>query len=90
MPALNARIAKLAVIRVATTIVEPNLDGKSWRILADPSAAPVFEHAYLSGVEGVQLSTRKGFDRLGTEFRAVLHFGAGAVDYRGAYKNPGQ
>lgn len=76
-------------IKALIPIVEPNLDGKAWRIFADPAAAPVFEHAYLSGHEGVQLSTREGFDRLGTEFRAVLHFGAGAVDYRGAYLNQG-
>ncbi|QVQ38163.1 HK97 family phage prohead protease [Pseudochrobactrum algeriensis] len=76
-------------IKALIPIVEPNLDGKAWRIFAGPAAAPVFEHAYLSGHEGVQLSTREGFDRLGTEFRAVLHFGAGAVDYRGAYLNQG-
>lgn len=77
-------------IKALIPIVEPNLDGKSWRIFADPAAAPVFEHAYLSGHEGVQIRTEEDFDRLGTQFRAVLHFGAGAVDYRGAYLNPGE
>ena len=76
-------------IKSLVPVVEPNLDGKSWWIFADPAAAPVFEHSYLSGREGVQLDTREGFERLGTEFRAVLHFGAGAIDHRGAYRNPG-
>lgn len=76
-------------IKTLIPVVEPNLDGKSWRIFADPAAAPIFEHAYLTGHEGVQLATREGFDRLGTEFRAVLHFGAGAIDFRGVYRNPG-
>lgn len=76
-------------IKALVPVVEPNLDGKSWRVFGDPSAAPIFEHAYLSGHEGVQLATQEGFERLGTQFRAVLHFGAGAIGWRGAYRNPG-
>jgi phage head maturation protease len=76
-------------IKSLVPIVEPNLDGKSWYLFADPAAGPVFEWAHLAGHEGPQIDTRDGFERLGTEFRAVLHFGAGATDFRGAYRNPG-
>jgi phage head maturation protease len=70
-------------------LVEPNLDGKAWYLFASSASAPVFEHAYLAGHEGVQLNTEEGFEVLGARFRAVLHFGAGSVDFRGAYRNPG-
>lgn len=70
-------------------LVEPNLDGKGWYLFAEPGSAQVLEHAYLIGAEGVQLTTEEGFEQLATKFRAVLHFGAGAADWRGAYRNPG-
>jgi hypothetical protein len=70
-------------------VVEPQIDDGSWYLFAAPGAAPVLEHAYLSGAEGPQLATREGFERLGTDFRVVLDFGCGAVDFRGAVRNPG-
>ncbi|MDO5896548.1 prohead protease/major capsid protein fusion protein [Agrobacterium sp. Azo12] len=76
-------------IKNLVPVVEPNLDGKSWYLFGDPAAAPVLEWSYLSGYEGPQIDSRDGFERLGTEFRAVLHFGGGAVDFRGTYRNPG-
>jgi len=76
-------------IKSLVPIVESNLDGKSWRLFADPAQQAIFEWSYLAGHEGPQIDTREGFERLGTEFRAVLHFGAGAIDFRGAYLNPG-
>lgn len=78
------------VIKSLVPVVEPNLDGKSWRLFADPAQQAVFEWSYLEGHEGPQLATHDEFHQLGTSFRAVLHFGAGAIDFRGAYLNPGQ
>lgn len=77
------------VIKSLVPVVEPNLDGKSWRLFADPAQQAVFEWSYLEGHEGPQLSTQEEFHQLGKSFRAVLHFGAGAIDFRGAYLNPG-
>lgn len=80
--------------RNLTPIVEPRLDAKGeilpWYLFADPASAPTFEYAELSGYEGPQVETRPGFERLGVEMRIVWHIGAGAIDHRGAYKNPGQ
>ena len=73
-------------------LVEPRLDAKSataWYLFCSPSEAPVFEFAELQGYEGPRVESRPGFETLGTEFRVVWHLGAGAIDYRGAYKNPG-
>jgi hypothetical protein len=75
-----------------TLIVDPRLDAKSatrWYIAADPNLVPSMEYAYLSGQEGVQVETRTGFEVDGIQIRARLDFGAGALDYRGIYGNPG-
>jgi phage major head subunit gpT-like protein len=69
--------------------VDPRLTGTSWRLFADPAAWPVIEYAYLDGSTGPQLSTREGWDVLGMEFKVLLDFGAGVVDHRGTYRNPG-
>lgn len=73
-------------------VVDPRLDAKSatrWYVFADPAQLPSLEFAFLSGYEGLQVESRNGFDVLGVEIRAVMHFGAGGVDHRGAYQNPG-
>jgi len=70
-------------------IVEPRLDAKSataWYIFGDPGLCPVIEYAYLSGAEGPQVSTREGWEFAAMEFRCILDFGCGAIDYKGAYK----
>lgn len=88
VPTQTADVVPYA-IRSLMPVVEPNIDDRSWYLFADPAQAPVFEWAYLEGYAGPQISSRDGFERLGTDFRAVLHFGGGAIDYRGAYRNPG-
>jgi hypothetical protein len=74
-------------------LVEPRFDLKNqataWYLFCDPSDAPVFEYAELQGYEGPRVESRPGWNTLGTEFRVVWHLGAGAIDHRGAYKNPG-
>jgi hypothetical protein len=75
-----------------TLIVDPRLDAKSatrWYVAADPMLFPSIEFAYLAGSEGVQVETRAGFEVDGIQIRARLDFGAGALDYRGIYANPG-
>jgi hypothetical protein len=83
----------IVAVRGLTPIAEPRFDAKgqtgAWYLFADPAAAPVFEYAELSGYAGPQVETRQGFETVGTEIRVVWHVGAGAVDSRGAWKNPG-
>lgn len=83
---VNPFAGKLALI------VDPRLDAKSatrWYVAADPMFFPSIEYAYLAGNEGVQVETRAGFEVDGVQIRARLDFGAGALDFRGVYANPG-
>jgi Mu-like prophage major head subunit gpT len=72
-----------------TLLVEPRLSGDGWYLFADPQVRPVFEQAHLASAPGPQMDSRSGWDVLGVEFRVVLDFGAGAIDWRGAYHDPG-
>ena len=72
-----------------TLLVEPRIVNNRFYVFADPAVLPVLEFAYLSSAQGPQMASREGFDVLGMEFRVVLDFGAGAIDWRGAYLNPG-
>ena len=72
-----------------TLLVEPRITDDSWYVFADPASAPVLEYSYLSSAPGPQMASREGWDVLSTEYRVVLDFGAGAVDWRGAVRNPG-
>lgn len=68
-------------------LVEPRITDASFYLFADPAVLPVLEYAYLSSAQGPQMASREGWDVLGMEFRVVLDFGCGAVDWRGAYRN---
>lgn len=72
-----------------TLLVEPRITDNRWYLFADPAVLPVLEYAYLSSAQGPQMASREGWDVLGMEFRVVLDFGCGAVDWRGAYFNAG-
>ena len=72
-----------------TLMVEPRLTGDDWFIFADPGRLPCLQYGYLSSAQGVQIQRAEAWDTLGLKFRAWLDFGAGWLDWRGAYKNPG-
>lgn len=70
-------------------LIDPRLTADPWYLFADPSMVPVLEHAYLDGKSGPTVEMKDGWNVLGTEFRVYMDFGAGVIDHRGAYKNPG-
>jgi hypothetical protein len=71
-------------------VVEPRLSSATrWYVTADPGEIDGLEYAYLSGNEGPQVESRSGWDVDGVEIRVILDFGAGFVDHRGWFMNPG-
>ncbi len=71
-------------------VVEPRLSSATrWYVTADPGEIDGLEFAYLSGAEGPQVESRSGWDVDGVEIRVILDFGAGFLDHRGWYMNPG-
>ncbi|MFN4126177.1 prohead protease/major capsid protein fusion protein [Pannonibacter indicus] len=71
-------------------VVEPRLSSTTrWYVTADPGEIDGLEYAYLSGNEGPQVESRSGWDVDGVEIRVILDFGAGFVDHRGWFMNPG-
>lgn len=70
-------------------LVEPRITDNQWYVFADPAVMPVLEYSYLSSAQGPQMASREGWDVLGMEFRVVLDFGCGAIDWRGAFLNAG-
>jgi hypothetical protein len=75
-----------------TPVVDPRLDAASataWYLFGDPAVAPVLEYSYLDEAPGPQVDYRAGFEIDGMEWRCRLDFGAGVIDYRGAYKAVG-
>lgn len=73
-------------------IVEPRLDAQSggttaWYVASDRVEGLQF--AYLEGNRGPVIETQDGFDVDGLRIKCRLDFGAGFVDHRGWYKNPG-
>ncbi|XWN32174.1 MAG: Mu-like prophage major head subunit gpT family protein [Devosia sp.] len=71
-------------------VVEPRLtDPGRWYISAAPSEIDGLEYAYLEGEEGPQTETRAGFEVDGVQVKVRLDFGAGFVDHRSWFQNPG-
>lgn len=68
-------------------LVDPRITDDRWYVFADPASMPVLEYAYLTSAPGPQMASRPGWDVLGMEFRIHLDFGAGVIDWRGAFLN---
>lgn len=70
-------------------VTEGSITGNSWELYADPTELAAFNYGYLADAPGPQVMTKEGFDHDGIAFRVTEDFYAGAVDYRGGYRNPG-
>lgn len=76
-------------------VVDPRLDAayvnsaKAWYVFADPASIDTIEYAFLDGDEGPVVETDPGFRIDGIEIKCRIDFGAGALDWRGCYCNPG-
>lgn len=75
-------------------IIEPRIGGAvsggsdaAWYLF--DSSMPVLEHAFLQGYEAPMVTAEDHVSPKGVTLTAEHIFGAGAVEFRGAYKNPG-
>lgn len=74
-------------------IAEPRLDAaseKAWYLAASPSQVDIIEMAFLEGEQRPTVEEDSDFyrDAIGTKCRHT--FGAGPMDFRGLWKNPGE
>lgn len=65
------------------------LSGARFYMFADPNDAPVFEVAFLDGVQEPYLELQDGFDVDGGRYKVRLDYGVAALDYRGAVTGKG-
>lgn len=72
-----------------SVVVEPRLSGNPWYLVADFAEIDGLEYAYLEGEPGPQIEAKVGFEIDGVQVKVRLDFGAGFVDWRGWYRNPG-
>lgn len=73
----------------ADIVDSPRLSGTAWYALAAPGTEPVFEVAFLDGVQTPTLEQELNFRTDGIAWKAAHRYGAAAVGWRGSYKNAG-
>lgn len=74
------------MLRVVPTA---RITGNAWYVFADPADVANFEWGLLDGYEAPQFRVDQPFGYLGQSVSLVHHFGCGAIDFRGGYKNAG-
>ncbi len=74
---------------VDTVVGTPRLPAAPWYLFADPNVAPVIEVVFLNGQQQPRLFQEEAFNSGSLKWRPTLDYGVGAIDYRGAWKNPG-
>lgn len=73
-----------------TPIADPRITSSTaWWLFADPNFSPALQISYLDGVTQPFLDTQEGWRTDGTEYKVRHDFGAGILDHRMAWKNPG-
>lgn len=75
--------------KFAELIVDAEITDNRWYVFAAPGSAPVVVYGYVAGSEGPQIRTERDFDTQAVKVAAGLDFATGAIDFRGAYLNPG-
>lgn len=73
----------------ADIVDSPRLSGTAWYALAAPGTEPVFEVAFLDGVETPTLQQEQNFRTDGLAWKAVHRYGVAAIGWRGINKNAG-
>ena len=70
--------------------VTARITDNSWRLFTDPNELAAFVYGYLRDAEAPMVSQHEPFNQDGIVWKVLHDFAFGAVDHRGAWKNPGQ
>jgi len=70
-------------------VPEGSIPDYSWELYADPAQASVWVYGSLESAPAPKLMTKESWSTDGMGFRVTYDFYADAIDYRGAYRNPG-
>ncbi|MDA9463231.1 phage major capsid protein [Bradyrhizobium sp. CCBAU 53415] len=70
-------------------VSDANIADTSWYVFADPKRVPCFIYGFLNGASGPRTTVASPFGLQGVKVSLEHDFGVGAVDFRGAYRNPG-
>jgi ATP-dependent protease ClpP protease subunit len=90
-PSASNKLQRANKVRgLFTDVVDtPRLTGTPHYMFADPADAPVYEVAFLDGVQEPYIELENGFDVDGARWKVRLDYAVGAIDYRGAVRNAG-
>ena len=69
--------------------MRPPVWAQAYYLFADPQVVPTVEVVFLNGVQEPYLEMERGFAVDGFRWKVRLDYGVGAVDWRGAIRNPG-
>lgn len=72
-----------------TKVVTPEIPDRSWYLFADPTKVPTFIYSLLEGYTAPRLTLHSPFETQGVKAKIEHDVGFAAVDFRGAYRNPG-
>lgn len=67
----------------------PRISGNAQYAFANVDVAAVLEVAFLNGIQTPYFERQDAFEQLGTMWRMYFDYGVGAIDWKGAIKNPG-
>lgn len=70
-------------------VVTAPVSGNAWEVYADPSVLPVWVWGMLDGYAAPRMRIENPFGTQGVGISLEHDFGCGAIDFRGAYRNPG-
>lgn len=70
-------------------VADPRITGTAWYLFADPNFTPALQYSYLDGQAAPFLDSQDGWRVDGTEYKVRHDFGAGILDHRPVWKNPG-
>lgn len=70
-------------------VITPEITGNAWFLFAEPTRVPAFIYSLLDGYLAPRLTIASPFDTQGLQAKVEHDVGFSAVDFRGAYRNPG-